>query len=354
METILTYRFRIKDSNKLKLLRKMSSDVNFVWNFSNNIVKTKWKESRKYTNNFRDLAPLLKGSSEFLSVNQQTVQSISAEVVLRTQQFKKNVRFRTRKRNLGWIPFCGQTFKFNDSDMSFVYNKTKFRIWQDRKLPKGAVIKSGSISENSQGKWFVNIVIKFDSYLEPSPEKTSVGIDLGLKTLATLSDGKKYENPRITGSYAKELAVAQRAGKKKRVRKIHSVIKNSRMDYQHKFSSEISKTYQFIYVGDVSSKKLIKTKMAKSVNDSSWFQLKTFLSYKTIMRQGKVEVINESCSTVTCSSCNKKTGPSGLSQLNVREWTCQSCSSIHDRDINAAKNILRRGHSSLIKGNPAR
>lgn len=354
METFLTYRFRIKDSNKLKLLRKMSSDVNFVWNFSNNVIRTKWKQSRRYTNNYRDVQPLLKGSSEFLTLNQQTVQAIGAEVVLKTQQFKKSIRFRTRKRNLGWIPFNGQSFKYNESDKSFIYNKIKFRLWADRKLPKGAVIKTGSICENSQGKWFVNLQIKFDSYLEPSPEKTTVGIDLGLKTVATLSDGKKYENKRLTATYAKKLAKAQRAGKKKQVTKIHAKIENSRLDFNHKVSFEISKSYQFIYVGDVSSSKLMKTKMAKSVSDSGWFQLKTFLSYKSIMRQGKTEVINESCSTVTCSTCLSKTGPSGLSGLNVRDWTCKGCLSVHDRDVNAARNILRYGHVTPIKGNPVR
>lgn len=90
--------------------------------------------------------------------------------------------------------------------------------------------------------------------------------------------------------------------------------------------------------------------MAKSVSDASWADFKTMLAYKAIALGVDFKEVNESFSTVTCSSCLKRTGPSGLSGLGVREWACSACGSIHERDVNAATNILRIGHDTLIKG----
>jgi hypothetical protein len=86
--------------------------------------------------------------------------------------------------------------------------------------------------------------------------------------------------------------------------------------------------------------------MAKGVYDSGWSQIKTFLAYKSIRRQGRMLVQNEQNTTITCSECLKKSGPSGLSGLGVREWKCE-CGTVHDRDVNSAINILRLGHETL-------
>ena len=108
-----------------------------------------------------------------------------------------------------------------------------------------------------------------------------------------------------------------------------------------------------MFVGDVSSTKLVKTKMAKGVLDAGWSQLKTMLEYKCNYANVVFEVVNESYTTVTCSSCQSRTGPQGLSGLRIREWTCTKCGVKHDRDVNAAKNILAAGHCRLAVGIPA-
>ena len=167
-----------------------------------------------------------------------------------------------------------------------------------------------------------------------------------MKTVMTLSNGQKYERPNITKKHETKLANAQRRKKKRQAKKINAKIKNSRLDFSHKASHEIAKNFDLIFFGDAKSAKLAKTRMAKGVLDSGWAQIKTFLAYKSIRRQGRMIVQNERNSTITCSVCSRKTGPKGLSGLRVREWSCE-CGAVHDRDVNSAINILRQGHLTL-------
>ena len=113
-------------------------------------------------------------------------------------------------------------------------------------------------------------------------------------------------------------------------------------------------TYGEIYVGNVSSSKLVKTKMAKSVLDAGWAMLKTMLEYKGAHAGIVVREVNESFSTQVCSCCGSisASSPKGRAGLRIRGWTCPDCGSVHDRDINAAKNILGRGRAPLAVGIP--
>jgi transposase len=346
---ILTYKFRLKDGTTSKKLKGMAGAVNFVWNFSNDILRTNWKKSRKYTNK-NELHALTKGSSKELPINSQTVQATYEELLLRTKQFKKQLRFRTAKggKNLGWVPFKGQTIDFCGDYI--YYDGNKFRLWQHRRIPEGGEIKTGNFSEDSRGRWYVNLQVEIpDSkyFLEASPSNSEVGIDPGMKTVMSLSNGKKYERDNLTKKYETKLANALRRKKKRQAKKINAKIKNSRLDFNHKSSHEIAKNHKLIFFGDAKSSKLAKTRMAKGVYDVGWAQIKTFLAYKAIRRQGRMLVQNERNSTITCSGCLRKTGPSGLSGLRVREWMCEECGQVHDRDVNSAKNILRLGHETL-------
>ena len=102
----------------------------------------------------------------------------------------------------------------------------------------------------------------------------------------------------------------------------------------------IEPKYQNIVVGDVSSLKLVKTRMAKSVLDSGWGKLKNFLDYKSQQAARGFEVVSEKHTSVTCSACGARSGPRGVNGLIVRSWVCCSCGGLHDRDVNAARNIL--------------
>ena len=188
--------------------------------------------------------------------------------------------------------------------------------------------------------------------LNPAKAASPSGIDLGLKTTATCSDGEKLERKRITDEFAEPLAKAQRANKTRLIKTIHARIKNKRNDAIHKFTTAMTKNYGAIFVGNVSSSKFVKTRMAKSVLDTGWGMLKTQLEYKANARSVVYQEVNEKNTTQTCSSCGviSASSPKGRAGLGIREWTCCECGATHDRDINAARNILRLGHQSLEAG----
>ena len=148
------------------------------------------------------------------------------------------------------------------------------------------------------------------------------------------------------------LAKAPRDNKKKRVKTLHAKIKNQRKDDMHQFSTQLVKNNAAIFVGDVASAKLVKTKMAKSTLDAGWAMLRAMLEYKSHQAGIVFEVVNESYSTQTCSCCGviPASSPKGRAGLGIREWICSECGTEHDRDINAAKNILAAGHRRLAAG----
>ena len=188
---------------------------------------------------------------------------------------------------------------------------------------------------------------------QPSAGTAAVGLDFGLKTAATASTGEKAEG-RCYRALEKKLGIAQRARKKQRVKAIHAKIANQRKDLLHKFSSLLVAENAAIFVGDVASDKLVKTKMAKSTLDAGWSMLKTMLDYKSHQAGVIFMEVNEAYTTQACSCCGALSGgsPKGRAGLRIREWTCSECGAIHDRDINAARNILARGLSRLEEGTP--
>jgi len=344
--TMLTYQFRIKDSTTKKTLIKLASNVNFIWNVSLSIVKKRWNESRLYTDE-KLLNTVTKGSSkeDEIFINAQTVQATYQEIIKKTKQFKKSPRFRSRKIRLGWIPFKGQTFKIIGNYV--IYNGYRLKLWKHREFPKGSVVNSGSFSEDSQGRWYVNIVISFPEYLEKADG--SVGIDLGIKTTLSLSTEEKFNHDNFSKSLEVKLAKAQRHKKKRQIKKIHAKIKNKRKDWNHKTSNILTKNYRNIFVGDTTPTAILSdlsTKINRSIYDASWYQIKTCLAYKVLRRQGCYLEVSEKDSTLTCSNCLRKLESL---DLKIREWTCPHCKSRHDRDVNAAKNHLRLGSETLSK-----
>ena len=212
-------------------------------------------------------------------------------------------------------------------------------------------LRAGSFSEDSRGRWYFNVAVEVE--VLPGQGASAVGIDLGLKECATTSDGDKLQG-RWFRELEPQLAAAQRARKKKRVKAIHAKIANRRKDAIHKFTTHLVKNNAAIFVGDVASAKLVKTKMAKSTLDAGWSTLKTMLEYKSHQAGIVFEVVSESYSTQTCSCCGAipASSPKGRAGLRIREWTCSDCGAEHDRDVNAARNILAAGHRRLAEGIP--
>jgi IS605 OrfB family transposase len=175
------------------------------------------------------------------------------------------------------------------------------------------------------------------------------------------SDGERLEALRFYRDAQSRLGALQRRGHLRQAKRLHRKIRWRRQEACHQFSRKIISTYQNIVVGDVSSAKLAKTRMAKSVLDTGWGMLKRMLQYKGEHAGRSVQVVSERNTTRACSSCGALTGPSGLRHLVVRQWDCANCGESHDRDVNAARNILMagsrcqtsvRGNESSLSGRP--
>lgn len=336
----ITYKFRVKDSNTSTLC-KMASATNFVWNYCNEVSHRSISYNRKWLSGF-DLNKLTIGCSKQLGINAQTIQSISESYAInRGIANKIKLSWRSGKKSLGWIPFKEEGIKIQND--SIIYYGHSLKIWKSRAIE--GTIKFGSFNQDARGRWYCNITCMVDGKYKLKTNRI-IGIDLGLKTMATLSNGGKLIGGNHYRRLASKLSCAQRSKKKKQIKTIHAKIANCRRDELHKFSTQLINQYDTIFIGDVSSLKLIKTHMAKSVLDVSWGMFRSMLSYKAIRLGVDLIETKENFSSVTCSTCGERSGPSGLSDLGVREWIC-SCGAHHDRDVNAAKNILRFGHESL-------
>jgi IS605 OrfB family transposase len=246
---------------------------------------------------------------------------------------------------LGWIPFKTGNVTYRGGQLK--YKGILFSVWDSYGLA-GYDLRAGSFSQDARGRWYANICVEATS--TKSGGASAIGIDLGLKDFAALSTGETIESRRIYRSAEQALAVAQRARKKDRVRSIHAKIANRRKDFLHKLSTRLVREHGAIFVGNVSASRMAKTTMAKSVLDAGWTTFRTMLKYKCDHAGVLFEEVNEAFSTVTCSACGSRSGPAGLKGLQVREWSCMECGISHDRDVNAARNILARGHARLGEG----
>jgi len=231
--------------------------------------------------------------------------------------------------------------------VTYLGNTYRFFGAKRRPLPKTA--KGGCFVEDARGRWWVCFHVEIADDLPMAPD-VGVGIDLGLHTLATLSTGDKIEAPRHYRKLEDKLAIAQRAGNKDRARAINAKIKNQRLDHAHKWTTKAANAFRRIFVGNVSSSQLAKTKMAKSVLDAGWSTSRNFLRYKASRHGGVFREVEEAktLTTQTCSTTGliPPESPIGIAGLGIREWDCSACGEIHDRDVNAARNILKLGLSA--------
>jgi len=265
----------------------------------------------------------------------------------------------------GYPRFKGDWYK------SFTYTQTGFRLVDDERLRLSKIgdvkirkhreiegeVKRLTIKRNSLGKWFALFVVE----IEPEPlEPTSevVGIDLGLKHFATLSNGEQVENPRFFRAELEELQKAQRrlsaakkgseAWKKRKrvVQHIHERIENRRIDFAHKLSRKLVEDYQVIVFEDLNISGMAGsgwTSLNRSIGDAAWNQLVRFTQYKAENAGRECVLVDPRNTSQECSGC----GEVVRKDLSVRVHDCPHCGCTLDRDVNAAKNVLSRGLARL-------
>ena len=342
----LTLRFRVKDKHARELNRQAGA-VNFVWNYCNETQRKAARTGRIWLDAFA-LQKLTSGACIDLDLHAHTVQRVcSTYARSRSSRNRPWLRFRGKK-SLGWIPFNTGHVAFRDC--AFVFRKKRYDVWLSRGVA-GLKLGAGSFSRDASGRWYLNVSAEFDSVAVAN--NVAVGLDLGLKSLAVLSSGEKIAAPSMYRRSEQALALAQRSRKTKRARAIHRKIANRRRDFLHNTTSSLAKRFALIFVGDVAASRLVRTRFAKSVHDAAWADLKRMLSYKTMRYGGRLIEIAEIYTSQTCSSCDSResrTRPQGIAGLGIREWTCDFCGTRHDRDANAALNILRLGLKSLAGG----
>ena len=345
-----TIKLRLRDKHAAELNRQARA-VSFVWNYCNDAQKhafnTRWAWREKWLS-YAALAGLTSGIAAELNLHSHTIQRVCREYEKSRRAKKKRwLRYRGRK-SLGWVPFNTGHVSFNGE--TFTFRGVQYETMHLRDVLKpGVKIGAGSFNQDSRGRWYINCPVEVEC--ADSAPNTRVGIDLGLKTLATLSDEREIEIPQFYRKSEAKLATAQRAKKTpKRIRRIHAKIANRRKDFLHKESRKIVKQYGLIVVGDVNPSKLAKTSMAKSVLDAGWSGFRDMLSYKAITHGGMCLEVNEAFTTQTCSACDARSGPKGIAGLGIREWVCSECGVVHQRDPNSAGNILRLGLQTLVGG----
>lgn len=250
--------------------------------------------------------------------------------------------------------YCGKP----TIEVSFEENKIKLPKlkWVKAKLHRGFTgkIKTATISQAQSGKYFVSLLVE----TEHIPIKTTgsmVGIDLGIKDLIITSDGEKIDNIRTTKKYEDKLAKEQRKlshkvkGSKNwnkqriKVARIYEKIHNTRTDNLHKTSHKLIKENQLIVSEDLAVSSMVKNhNLAKAITDCGWYELTRQISYKSEWNNRQyIKIGRFTKSSQPCHVCGYIN--SGTKDLSVREWTCPQCGTVHDRDINAAKNILSEG-----------
>ena len=363
-----TYKFRLYPNKvQIELLAKHFGCTRFVYNYFLNQRKEQYKLTGKSDNYYAQAKTLteLKNQEEtawLKEVNAQTLQfAIRCLETSYTNFFHKRAKFPNFKskhsKNSFTVP---QSASVADGRLFIPKFKEGIKCRVHREI-KGEIGKV-SISKTPSGKYFVSVFTE-EEYVTPL-KKTgkSVGLDMGLKNLLITSDGETFKNNRYAKKYEHKLAIAQRhlSRKKKgsrgfesqklKVARLHEKISNSRADYLHKCSISLVRRYDTICIEDLNVKGMERNHhIAKSITDASWGRFVTMLTYKAEWNNKKVVKVDRYFpSSQTCSVCgyvNKD-----IKDLSIREWDCPNCHTHHNRDVNAAINILRFGLNNTSAG----
>ena len=362
----IAYKYRIYPNTEQKeFFAKCFGCVRFFYNKSLSDMNEIYKSTGKFKNitpaSYKEDYSFLKEVDSLALSNAQLNRNIAFKDFIK-QKYKNNKdkpNFKSKRYDQSYTTNNQGSVKISSNNRYISVPKCqRIRIKMHR-LFEGT-IKSITVSRTTDNKYYMSLLV--ESEIEPL-EKTNkmIGLDLGIKDLIVDSNGKKYKNHKYLTKSQEKLAKEQRKlshmvkgsnnRNKQRIKiaRLHKKIQNQRNDYLHKLSKRIIDENQVIALEDLKVKDMEQNnKLARNITDASWSRLVSMLIYKANWYgRTVIKVPNNYPSSQLCSICGYKN--SITKSLNIRKWTCPECGTVHDRDINAAKNILSKGIEILTK-----
>ncbi|MGW3040968.1 RNA-guided endonuclease InsQ/TnpB family protein [Kitasatospora sp. NPDC001159] len=295
---------------------------------------------------------------------QQTLRHLQGAFTNFFAKRAKYPRFKSKKKSRDSAEYTTSAFRFRGGQLTLAKMAEPLDIAWSRPLPEDMSPSTVTVSRDGAGRWFVSMLCE-DPGVKPLPAlDTAVGIDAGIASLVTLSTGEKITNPKSERKDRKRLAKAQRElsrkakGSKNRekarvkVARVHVKIADRRRDFLHKLTTRLVRENQVVVIEDLTVRNMLKNrKLSRVISDASWSKLRTMLEYKCAWYGRDLVAIDRWFpSSKLCSACGTIRDKM---PLNVREWACD-CGAVHDRDVNAARNILAAGLAVAACGDGVR
>jgi putative transposase len=363
------YRFFPTDAQAAELSRTFGC-VRKVYNMALAARTEAWARQERINYNATSaMLTVWKKTEELAYLNE--VSSVPLQQALRHLQvafanfFGKRARyprFKSRKKSRQSAEYTTSAFRFRDGRLTLAKMSEPLDIVWSRPLPEGVSPSTVTVSKDAAGRWFVSLLVE-DPAVKPLPATdTAVGIDAGLEHLVTLSTGEKITNSRHERADRARLAKAQRqlarkakgeganrAKARRRVAKVHARITDRRRDHLHKLTTRLVRENQTLVIEDLTVRNMVKNhSLARAISDAAWRELRMMLEYKAAWYGRNLVVVDRFFpSSRLCSTCGAL---QHKMPLHVRTWTCDSCGTTHDRDVNAAKNLLAAGLAVTVCG----
>lgn len=367
------YRYRFYPTPEQEsLLRRTVGCCRFVYNRALALRQEAWTQRQEKLSGYDLIKKITEWKkepeTEWLSEvsNVPLQQAVNNLEVAYQNFFAKRAKYPTfkKKGSGGSCRFTEYGFRIKQGEVWLAKTKTPLDVHWSRPIPEDAAPKQCTVRLTASGKWFISFLCDVEIEKLPPVDK-SVGVDMGITALVTLSTGEKVTNPKTARRYRRKLASAQRhlARKqkgsrrkfraKRKVARIHEKISETRKDQLHKLTTRLVRENQTIVVEDLSVRNMVRChNLAGSISDASWSMLRSMLEYKCNWYGRELKVIDRWFpSSKTCHGCGHVVEKL---PLNVRSWTCPQCGAAHDRDVNAAINIKSAGTVDYTSGGVVR